>query len=274
MKLLTESRSFPLVMICLCAGVLGGASTPVASILVVSVADAKSGKPLEGAQVRLPEIGRTARANWIGEARFNDLATGKYQVQVRHLGYAGSEITIAVSGDTVGAVFMLERIAALDTVRVEAATNPSRFASPSRAEEFDARRRMGIGHFLTDSILAKEADHDLAHALSIHLPSIRVERAKEPGHWTIVGMGTTGIMSKQGRGLSPDSQALGLCPVDIYLDGVFQSGDDANGGMARQLPEIMPRDVAGIELYNKGEAPPAYRRLGNACKVLLIWSRF
>jgi hypothetical protein len=274
MKRFEGSRTLRLALICLCAGLLGAVSSaPVASILVVSVADAKTGQPLEGAQVRLPEIGRTARANWIGEARFSDLATGKYQVQVRHLGYAGSEITIAVSGDSVGAVFMLERIAALDTVKVEAAKNPSRFAQPFRAEEFDARRRMGIGHFLTDSILAKEADHELAHTLSIHLPAIRVERAAMPGHWTIVGMGVTPIMSTPQK-RQPDSSALGLCPVDIYVDGMFQSGAEASGGLARQLPEMMPRDIAGVELYNIGEAPAAYRRLGNACKVLLIWTKY
>jgi hypothetical protein len=244
---------------------------PSSTVLVVSVADSKNGAPLEGALVRLPEIGREARANWIGEARFVNLTEGKYQVQVRHLGYAGSEVSLAVKGDTVGAVFMLEKIVAnLDTVRVEAVARSTGFASPVRAEEFDTRRRMGIGHFLTDSVLAAEGSHDLSFILTTRLPALRVELATKaiPNSWMVVGMGVTPIPPKNSK--EPDSMATGLCPVDVYIDGLFVPPQDE----VSPLRDLLARDLAGIELYNIGEAPAAYRRQGKACKVLMIWRKF
>src|SRR5437868_5442912 len=76
--------------------------------LIVSVADAANGRPLEGAQVRLVETGRLSRADWIGEVRFSDVSAGTHVVQVRMVGYAPGEIKVLVAGDSTGAVFMLE----------------------------------------------------------------------------------------------------------------------------------------------------------------------
>ena len=103
--------------------------------VIVSVADAENGNPLEGAQVRVPDQGRVARADWLGEARLANVARGPHALQVRAMGYAPSDITVDVTGDSVGVVFMLQSIASrLDTVRVFAP------AVPQRLEAFETRR--------------------------------------------------------------------------------------------------------------------------------------
>lgn len=88
------------------------------STIVVSVADASTGVPLSNAQVRIPSLGRIAHADWLGEVRFAGVPSGRYTVQVRAIGYAPSDIALEAQGDTIGAVFRLERAPVpLDTVR-------------------------------------------------------------------------------------------------------------------------------------------------------------
>src|SRR5947208_2379730 len=111
--------------------------------LVVSVADIADGRPLAGADVHLVGTSRTGRTDWIGEARFLDLPALKQHVQVRMLGYAPAELEIPITGDSSGAIFMLEAVAhPLDQVDVTARKVDQRFA------EFELHRRIGIGRFL------------------------------------------------------------------------------------------------------------------------------
>lgn len=54
------------------------------------------------------------------------------------------------------------------------------------------------------------------------------------------------------------------CPIAIYLDGVR----DPDG-----LEGIRTEELRGVEYYSIESAPPQYRRLGKACKVLLFWTK-
>ncbi len=166
------------------------------------------------------------------------------------MGYAASDITLDVKGDTVGAVFMLERVAtALDTVKVSAAS------VPIRLEPYEWRRKMGTGRFLTDSLLQHIPLQDLALVLATRLPGLQL-RPEAGSLWTIAGTGG--------------------CKVDVYLDGAMFSDSSV-------INRLWPRDLTGVELYSMGSAPAQYRRAGGiapnghdplACKVLLLWSKY
>ena len=98
-----------------------GAQGGRTSTLVAGVADAETGQPLEGAEVILLGVHRLARANVMGEAVVAGVPQGPQRVRVRRLGYAPAEIDLAMSGDTTGAVFRLQRsVTQLSAVRVEA----------------------------------------------------------------------------------------------------------------------------------------------------------
>ncbi len=231
--------------------------------LVVSVADAHSGKPLMGAQVRLPTLGRLARADWLGETRISAVPRGRYEIVVRALGYAPSDIMLDVAGDSVGAVFMLEPVATgLDTVRVFAPV------VSQRLEPFEMRRRMGIGRFLAESALVKEGTRSLANVLVTHLPGLRLVPDDPASFMTVKSSGTSGNI------WDFDNTALGTCKVDIYLDGV---------PLIDHLESVFPADLAGVELYNMSSAPAQYRQAAGigspggryaSCKVLLLWTKF
>lgn len=85
------------------------------------VQDAATRRPLIGAIVTLGEpANRTTRTDETGGFIFTRLKAGEYTVQVRHLGYAPASRTVAVTQATRITV-ALDRLAALDTVRVRAA---------------------------------------------------------------------------------------------------------------------------------------------------------
>jgi len=238
--------------------------------LIVSVGDAMNGAFIADAEVRLPSLGRTARTKWDGEASFAGLSPGQYRVQVRAVGYAPADIDAQLTGDSIGIHFELERIpSALDTVRVVG----TRTLSP-RLQPFEARRRDGIGRFLTDSILADDKTRSLRSVLVSHFGGITFK--------------DRGIVSTQPSGLMGDNE----CPVLVYLDGMQmenvdrtplrvapQSGRRGGAGpqpKERVIPDLesmRPEEFAGVELYSRSTAPQEYRPLGNYCKVLLLWSK-
>ncbi len=219
------------------------------SVLVVSVAESGTGRPITDAQIRLPQIGRLRRTDWLGEAKFGGLASGRQTVQVRAIGFAPSDVTVMVSGDTVGAVFMLERLSALDTVRV---TMP---ALDRRLAEFEMHKRMGIARILDDSALARLGNRDIALVLETRFPGLRLFfDPQAPGKDSIVAAQYSGVLFTPMNG----------CPVVLYLDGfLVQDG----------LTSIRTQDLAGIEYYDIASAPPQYRRAGLGCKVVLFWSK-
>jgi hypothetical protein len=224
------------------------------SVIVAGVADADTGSPLTDALVRLPELGRAARTDWIGEARIAGVKAGQTRIEVRKLGYAPADITLLVKGDSIGPVFMLTRsTSVLDTVRV--------FGQlvPARLQEFETRRHMGIGRFLTDSVLEKEGNRSLAIALSMRFPGIHaVQDPDIPSHYRLVSM------RANTAGRRPNGWHLD-CAVDVYLDGFLYNDD---------IDAISPTEIAGIEFYTMTSVPPQYRRGTGSCQVMLIWSKY
>ena len=129
------------------------------------------------------------------------------------------------------------------------------------------RRRLGIGRFITDSVLLAHRSDDLSFVMATRFPGLSVRSANATGQATF----------KSGRG----------CPVSVYLDDMLIQPGALPGG--RQpvwdlFPISGPTDLAGIEYYQDGAVPPQYRRLAdmnapNKAKmpcmaVVLLWSRW
>jgi hypothetical protein len=120
---------------------------------------------------------------------------------------------------------------------------------------------MGIGHFLdADEIDAEAWRSSLTENVAEHVPGMRDC--------------TKTVCSTRGRtqGFLRTGGAGG-CPLDVYIDGIHQSG-------ALDLSEIDPGEVSGMEVYTLTEMPPQYKSPtgGNPsgyaeCGVLLIWMR-
>lgn len=217
-------------------------------VLIVSVADAVTGRPLEGAQVRLPDIGRSGRADWIGEVRFRDVSAGTHRVQVRMVGYASSEINVLVAGDSAGAVFMLEQTATqTDTVKVV-----ERETVPAKLFEFEAHKKLGIAKILSDIVLEQVTPDRLSVTLATRFPGLAFVILRD-GHTTVKPLRQSGDIRKP------------QCGVAMYLDGQ-EIGQDS-------YETLDPRLLAGVEYYPFAMAPAQYRLAANACAVLLFWTK-
>ena len=234
------------------------------TVLVVQVADAATNGFIADAQVRVPSVGRVARTRWDGVVQFGDLANGKYRIEVRAIGYAPGNVTIALIGDTLPVFFSLERVSAsLDTVRVRAET------SPRNLREFEDRRRHNIGRFFTDSTLTEHRAQGLQAFLATNVPGV-----------------FTTCFSGGGCTLTAKN-AERDCAMLVYLDG-FSLGPTIapRYSLARGMsPSTHPREpiefdtfrleeLAGIEVYSRTDAPPQYKPAGDYCKVVLLWSKW
>ena len=232
-------------MVLACATAVGVGARPPERVplgtVVVGVAELGSGAPIPEAEVRFPDLRRRAITNWMGEASFADVPAGRHRLTVRRIGYAPSDASIEVGRLTTGPVFMLERLpATLDTVAVRERATPT---SPYFAG-FDARRRMGLGRFITDSMFEAERSNDLAVVLNTRLLGLQV-RHDAAGRLTF---GSNSCMR-----------------VDVYVDDLRDS--------TRDFLPVSPRELAGAEWYRSNAAPPQYRRPGGAECVLLLWRR-
>jgi hypothetical protein len=224
-----------------------------ASVFVANVADASTGAPVVGAEVAIADLSRVARTDWIGEAQMTDVSRGRHRVTVRRIGFVPANLTIEFSRDTVGYVFVLSPAPlSLDTVRTSAT-----FAAWPQFEDFERRRRMGFGRFLTDSVLMAEKTQPLADIMERRL---------------------AGLQSFD-VGRTVRRRTCGGQPLDIYVDGVRVGGITSRPLGARPLPSLTDlrftqgQDVAGVEYYDLASAPPQYRRPETKCGVVLIWLR-
>lgn len=239
-----------------------GLSAQRNSLVIASVADAKSGAPLENAEVRLVDAGLAARTDWSGEARISRVHPGKYKFEVRHPGYAVLYVDLLVEGDSTGPVFRLastEPVPLLEPVRVNARQPTSSLSS------FETRRAQGIGKFLTADELAAQSNLSLMRVVLQAFKELMA--APDPArtsHDILMTHRADPRLDLNNLRTQEHYLYESHCGVDVYLDG-SQFKDD--------LDAIRTGDLAAVEYYQMSSAPGQYRRLTESCGVLLLWSK-
>src|SRR5215211_1534479 len=175
------------------------------------------GHALAAAEVTLPDLKRSTTSNYRGEFSLGGLPAGRQAVVVRRLGFAPLADTVAIQdGVTVDREFvLLETAVQLDSVRVAA---PERKYISPHLQEFEERRKLGFGHFITEEQLRKEDNRSFVNVIASRVPGIRVFRP-DPRNPSAEYIGSTRkcgdgpvILSCKGGG--------SYCPVTMYIDGV------------------------------------------------------
>lgn len=226
-----------------------GAQGGKTSTLVAGVADAESGQPLEGAEVILTKVHRLARANGMGEATISSIPYGVQRVRVRRLGYSPSEVDLAISGDTTGAVFRLQRTPTqLGAVNVEATW------MPASMRDVEARRKRGIGRFLTDADLDKDRDRDFHLMMTTRVPGLK----------TLIGADGARVLASTRDNLG--MTGVSPCYVTLYVDGMIVDPKDSE--------LVRTWDLAAVEFFQPSQVPVLYRNKPYGCGVLLLWSKW
>jgi hypothetical protein len=234
--------------------------------LVAAVVEAGTGAPIEGAEVVLPELRRSAWADANGEATLGALPLGDHRVRVRHLGHMSAELTLRVGERPVGATFILERrIVSLDTVRIV-----GRYVPVDAPVAFRQRQALGIGKFITDRDLRVEGGREFATVMSTRLPGIRAATlvGNNPclvrgNRQSSINEGMNGPSSMAGSGTKDDCSSI-PCSIRVYLDDV---------DVTDHLWIVRTWDLAAVEYYTEISAPAQYRTSRGQCGVILLWSK-
>lgn len=238
--------------VCLSALDLLARSTALAQGTVVhaTVADATTGIYILDAEVTVEPLGLKEITDYFGAADFSGLRKGRYTLQARRMGFAPVVTEIELSGkDSLEITMLMKPVThELAPVTVDAA------ASSPFLREFEQRRRLGNGQYITDSVLRARPGSTLPDILTSRLRGVGVLRKPDGA---FIPYSTRGTNSFSG----------GRCRINVYWNGVRITR------ITSQEVDIPTAFIGGIEFYNPGSIPVEYQDSGNDCGVLLFWPR-
>ena len=124
-------------------------------------------KPIANAEVMLADLGKGTGTNEQGAFVLRDIPAGSQRVIVRHVGYGPVETQLTfVGGQTMQRHIMMVRSTTLDSVVV------TEKSTDHALDDFEANRKLGLGHFLTRAELAPQEGRSTAAVLT-SVPGIK-----------------------------------------------------------------------------------------------------
>jgi hypothetical protein len=241
-------------------------------------------KPIANAEVMLADLGKGTGTNEQGAFVLRDIPAGLQHLTVRHVGYGPVETQLTfVGGQTMQRHILMVRSTTLDSVVV------TEKSTDHALDDFEANRKVGLGHFLTRAELAPQEGRSTAAVLT-SVPGAKVY-TMGPHGW--VGSSRHNAISIHGGG----SAGLGLDKTDslkfaplwecyalVYLDNTPIWKGQKFKVMTRQGPvaqweplfdinSIPVASIEAIEFYaTAAETPMKYASLNSECGVLVIHS--
>lgn len=212
----------------------------------VSVADS-NGVPVAGAEVRIAG-GRQLKTDSAGRVRFVNPDTGATSFSIRRLGFEPQTVRFFVgrASDTLH-VILVERLIELDGVMVSARAHPF-------IENFDRRRRRGVGTFITPLEIERRRASQSSDVLR-QVPMVRLVRLPTGG----VGIRFPGVLSIR--------RSTEDCIPMLWVDG--------QRAPSLEIDDIRADDLMAIELYRGASVVPnEFATSGRTqCGVVVIWTK-
>jgi hypothetical protein len=225
---------------------------------VAGVITDSSGSPIAFAQVRGPGVDPRVSDD-SGRFRFTMRKSGRLSLEIRRVGFRPLELTVpVVATDTALALIMHPLGATLETVRIEAEATVRSLELHGFYDRLRERERgTNTGHFIMPEEIEARRGTIKVTQLVQGIPSMRV------------------VKISAGAGSSYDALvgAAG-CPMMIYLDG--QRLNRLGGGVLQPVNIewlVTTRDLAGVEVYTRANAPDRYRSFALNCGVVLLWTK-
>jgi hypothetical protein len=248
-----------------------------ATFIGVVVSDS-SHLPIVGAEVSLPELGKTAFTDSSGAFRIVGIASGEQHIVVRRIGFGAADTKLTFTGyETIERRVVLGRAVTLEAVTVTARANDREMPG------FEDNKRVGLGHFMTRAELEKFTGMQLGTALD-QLSDIHTVRGN--GHLWVASRRQPAPACRQGDTVClrnagfylPSVQEMmsgmeSLCYAQVYIDRVLMNGlqEPTEPFDLRTVP---PESVEAVEWYaGASQTPLKYARMASGCGVLVIWTR-
>ncbi len=236
------------------------AQPPVSATLTGLVLTDSTEHPIANAEIAIVSMRLSVRSDTVGAFLLTGIAAGRHVVTVRALGYAEfSTSMLFAGGQRVEADLLLKPVAqSLAKIDVKATSKPS--GDNPRIAEFDERRKMGFGRFLTQEVFEKAEGRKLGEVLVQRVPGLR----------TISKNGARLLVAT--RGVNSPSQVF--CYVQVILDDIVQNSSTSTASTGFDIDSIDPDRVAAIEFYTVSNRPAQFNRGGAPCGTLVIWTRW
>jgi hypothetical protein len=243
-----------------------------------------AGNAIPDAEVLMPMISLGARTRSDGSFRIDSVPPGLQAVLVRRVGFGPLDAKLEFSaGQFANRQIVLTRITLLDSM-----TTTARPYRDPGMEEFEQRRRIGIGHFVTREEIKKREGSLLASFME-QMPGLRIASAPG-GDWPSSTNQRCNAAVSSGRGGSrraggPPQAVCGIfyaptsaeraagipvaCFSKVYLDNQLMNPGTPTPPF--NLREVPPTQVEAIEYYSRpAEVPAKYNGLNTACGLVII----
>lgn len=225
-------------------------------------------QPIGDVEVIVQPGNLSVRSNDSGRFVVQPLAAGTYHLIVRKPGFdvASADATL-VAGDSLTVDLTLDQLPVqLGAVRTNATGLP--------LSDFERRRKVGTGIFLTREMLEARGSFQLANLILATAPHIELVR-HGPNHVAVASRvapfapcGTFGPCN-HARGW-PDK-----CYVQIIVDGAVKyTYDTGNSTEPFDINSLDPLSLDGVEIYvGAAETPTELNATGSACGTVVLWTR-
>lgn len=253
-------------------GLSGSAMAQAVAMVRGVVTNSATSQPMPGVRVVDSDGIERATTGADGKFSFATAAGTPIVVRVQGVGFEPIQRRIdPVVADTVvhrfAIVALAQELRAAEVIGEKPVTG--------RLSEFEDRRKLGQGRFITDSTLTKNANRSLSEIVAT-MPGLRVARGMSNSAWIT---GTRGQGSTRNGGAispSPQDQTRGArkaCYATVMLDGIYvYSGRDSEPLF--DVNSLGTATIAAIEYYaGASTVPLKFRGADTGCGLLIIWTR-
>ena len=231
------------------------------------VLDDSTRRPLENAEVSMPDLSKTVLTDERGRFALAGISPGLHRIVVRRIGYRSLETRVTFAADrTTERRIVLTPVTTLESVVVVA----ERDALP----DFEEHRRGGLGQFLTREDLARQKGRRLSDVLT-QVSGVRIVPGVANRAWVATNRGPRSLRNIPL--VDPSDATRGAdrqtCYALVYMDGALMyAGKDEEPLF--DVNTISPDQIDAIEYYaGPAQTPLRYSVLGSPCGVLVIHTR-
>lgn len=227
-------------------------------------------KPLANAEIIITALKRSTRSDSAGNFLFTGLPAGRHEFVVRLVGYEASTAEVSLTGTQKfeADVLLKPTSTKLATVDVKGKANVDNGIWTIKLQEFEERRAMGIGRFLTKEEFEREEG----------LPASAFLLRKIPGLQFIRKDGHAFMASTRGGGQAIRMPMLSLpraCYMQIVVNGMVRW--NGNGQQMFDIDALNSKDIIGFEFYTTATTPLQYNGTrgadAGACGTVIIWTK-
>jgi hypothetical protein len=220
--------------------------------------------PINGAIVSIESLKLEATTDSAGNFIIRGVRPGAYVVTAKKIGYSALATRLRFTAkEEVSAEFLLTRT----TVRLPDARVETKAPLPRKLVEFEDRRKLGIGRFLTQADFDKRA-YSLTSDILRQVPGMELLRdSRRPSQYYV----TAGRMQGATRGGDAGS---GVCFAGVVLDGMFVF-QGLPGEQPFDINSIGTNVIAAFEYYPSAASIPAKYNSSNrgTCGLAIIWTK-